>query len=137
MAKQDKKEQNVDPSRLDELADQKYAASLPDKTDLLNRQAGPRKEDERPDFKSVDDGASSLDEEVAVNEDNDNVSEEEAKGLDEAASRMPEEDDILDQDFLDEEDSDGTPLNESDDSLGEDLDISTEDEDANIYDDNE
>lgn len=137
MAKQDKKEQNVDPSRLDELADQKYAASFQDKTGLLNRQTDPPKEDEKPDFKNVNDGASSLDEEEAVNEDNDNVSEEEAKGLDEAASRMPEEDDILDQDFLDEEDSDGTPLNESDDSLGEDLDISTEDEDANIYDDNE
>lgn len=132
-----KKEQDVNPSKLDELADQKYAASFRGKTDLLNREAELHNEAEKQDFGPSDDGAGSAGEEGVINDNTDNVGEQEAESLDEAASRMPEEDDILDQGFLDGEDGDGTLLNESDEPLGEDLDISPEDENANIYDDNE
>ena len=137
MANKDKKTQDVDPSRLDNVADEKYPASFQQTTDFLKDELKDSPGVEDDDFGDADDGVSSSDEEGALNDEGNNVSEDEAEDLEQAASRMPDEDDILDQDFLDERDMDGTSLNESDEPMGDDLDISPEDEDANIFDDNE
>ena len=125
---------NIDPEKLDNLADEKYSEGMQERTELLNKHIDFKKE-QKPPFKNGDDGASSMDEEGVVSDDN--VSAEEAADLERAANRMPDKDDLLDQEFLDDEDEDGTPLNEDDDFLGEDLDIGPDEEDSNIYDDNE
>ncbi|UAY55922.1 hypothetical protein [Arachidicoccus terrestris] len=137
MIHQDKRLENVDPAKLDNISDQKYPAAVQRKTGKINEQTDPVPEQEKPYFTDADDGASSADEEQVLNEDSDNVTGQEASDLDKAATRMPQHDDILDQEFLEENDSDGTPLNESDEALGEDLDLGAEDADANMYDDNE
>lgn len=87
-----------------------------------------------------DDSEEALEDELEDDKDeaSGDVSQEEMEDLDEAASRMPaEEDEFLDDVSLDDDDFDGTPLNESDDLLGEDLDITDEDADANEYDENQ
>ncbi|HTN36111.1 MAG TPA: hypothetical protein VL053_03495 [Arachidicoccus sp.] len=87
-----------------------------------------------------DDSEEALEDELEddADEGSGDVSQEEMEDLDEAASRMPdEEDEFLDDASLDDDDFDGTPLNESDDPLGEDLDITDEDADANQYDENQ
>lgn len=129
----------TDPSKLDEVADQKYPYSAEKTTKELDDQIKTQYPDPtKPDFRNADDGASSSDEEDFTGDGKDNVSEQEVEDLDNAANRMPDEqDDIADNDILDDQDEDGAPLNESEDALGEDLDIEQNDEDANLYDDNE
>jgi hypothetical protein len=134
MTRKDNKIADTDPVNLDSNADQKYAESMQKKTELINQKVD-SEDAQNPEFLNADDGASSVDEEQVVNQDN--VSEEEIKDLYNAANRMPGKDDLLDQEFLDDQDDDGSPFNEEDDFLGEDLDIDQDEADSNIYDDNE
>jgi len=134
----DKKIQDTDPAKLDQQADEKYFDAMREKTQSLSEadKSIPNEDDDV--FQNADDSPSSEDEEGVTQEGEDNVTPEERADLQRSATRMPEEnDDMADMPRLDAVDMEGTPLNENDDMMGDDLDINESEEDSNIYDDND
>lgn len=135
----DDKIKDTDPTKLDKLADEKYIDAMRDQTESLSKAETASIANDNDDvFSSVNDGVSASDEEGVIEDGADNVSAEEKADLESAATRMPNErDDMADMATLDDSDLDGTPLNEKEDMMGDDLDIGQSEEDSNIYDDNE
>jgi hypothetical protein len=136
---QDDKIRDTDPAKLDKLADEKYIDAMRDQTESLSKADTASIANDNEDvFGDADDGVSVSDEEGVIADGADNVSAEEIADLENAATRMPDEqDDMADMTTLDDSDLDGTPLNEKEDMMGGDLDIGQSEEDSNIYDDNE
>ena len=143
MLNENKNEIKTDPTKLDNVSDKKYPADFREKTEELmasglagHRENPPELSSEitgRDDSPPLEGQRQPSDEDLL----NSDLSSQELDDLKNAASRNPETDDFLDQDFLDETDGDQEPLNEQNDFMGEELDIDEDEADANLYDDNE
>jgi len=136
--KSDKKIQNTDPAKIDDLAEGKYMDAMEQRTKDLPQKSDTDNNDFKTEFNNANDSPSSADEEGQGQVGPNNVTAEEIEDLDKSANYMPEEQLEMEQmEGLDDVDLDGTPLNEGEDILGDDLDVDEQDEDANVYDDNE
>ena len=140
-------EKNVDPTKLDQVADQKYPADFRDKTEelmasgLASQIEDQKMEDDlsayRNDELTVSEAARLAGSTLRPEDADSDLKEEEITDLEQAANRSVEQDDFLDQEVLDNTDNEAAPLNEQNDLLAEDLDIDPEQADANLYDDNQ